>query len=135
MLFGLWFAYCLNLCLVIDLVIMIKYPLSQKDKFMKIYFLISFMFSMVVSLSVGFTATAEAAEFNNLISLIAYILLWSAGAWSIYYAVRRLTKPGISGSERSLVLYRHAIGILIFLLTNFYVICGCFYEVFDWNMP
>lgn len=102
---------------------------------MKIYFLISFSFSLVMGLIVGFTQTKKLFDFNNYISLIAYVLLWCAGAWSIYYAILRLTKPGISGSERSLVLYRHAIGILIFLLTNFYVICGCFYEAFNFNMP
>lgn len=66
---------------------------------------------------------------------IAYIAMFFLGIVSIIFAYRRLSKPGISAGARDLVLKRHASGIIVFLLTNIYVVANITYPLFGKDEP
>lgn len=53
------------------------------------------------------------------------------GLYSIYEAYRVLSKPGISGAARTLILRRHATGIIVFFVCNFYVYAFTVYKCYD----
>lgn len=61
---------------------------------------------------------------------VVYCLLIVSAVVSLVFAYNSLSKPGISQSARTLVLKRHAAGIIIFLLTNLYIIVLTVYLLF-----
>ncbi len=56
------------------------------------------------------------------------------GLYSIFEAYRVLSKPGISGAARTLILRRHATGILVFFVCNFYVYAFTIFKCYDINL-
>lgn len=105
---------CLNFSLIIDLIIMIKYPFSDKRTYMSQYIGGSVMYAT-------FWATYFLWFDNDLwVVLISFVTLYIVGVYSFIYSYRALSKPGISGAARNLVLKRHSTGILLYVVTNFY---------------
>ena len=127
----------LNLCLVFDLIFMIMYPFSQKEKFMNIYAVICLVFS--VSMSASTTHSLMIGKTDHLTGfyalLFAYILMFVGGFGSIVFAYYRLSKPGISESARTLILKRHAISIIVFILTNLNIFVTVLYTTMKWTFP
>lgn len=86
---------------------MMKYPFSDKQKFMKIYQIGSFTFSLI--LSIVFTAELSHKKIENS-SLTATPVAWVffltmvstyiLGMFSIVKAHQTLSKPGFSLAER-----------------------------------
>lgn len=122
--FGLSLSFLLNFSLVIDLIIMMKYPFSDKSKYMSKYLLVSFGGAFLFSLGVTneLTNKATTVTFQWLLLLI-WIGFLIAGTYSIVTARLVLSKPGISisGSARRLILVRHTTGIILYTICNLYV--------------
>lgn len=47
--FWLYMALCLNTCLCVDLILMIKYPFVRKEKFMNWYLTVAILASLIVA--------------------------------------------------------------------------------------
>jgi hypothetical protein len=58
--FGLTLSFLLNFSLVIDLIIMMKYPFSDKSKYMSKYLMVSFGGASFLSLAVTNELTNKA---------------------------------------------------------------------------
>ena len=108
--FWLYMTIALNLCLCLDLFLMIRYPFAKKDKLMNIYVWVSLVASIVVSI--------KSAWATNIIFLVT-------GVGSSIFAFSFLNKPGISREIRSLVLKRHISSIVFFFVADQYVILSC----------
>jgi len=98
---------------------------------MKIYLLVSVIFSIFMALDTAIvTMNYKSEVFSYGMLSFAYLLIICSGIYSIAFAYLRLSKPGISGSARSLVLKRHTLGIIIFCSTNLYITVGFVYSIF-----
>jgi hypothetical protein len=51
-----------------------------------------------------------------------FLFIYIAGGYSIFFGYKALAKPGISGAARTLVLKRHATGIVLYIVTSLYVV-------------
>jgi len=56
---------------------------------------------------------------------LLYLSLYLAGFYSIFLAWRVLSKPGISGSVRRLIMKRHTASIMLFVVCNMYTLGYC----------
>ena len=79
--------------------------------------------------------TGTISEWAGFFMTTCYLGLIFCGIFSIIYAYLKLSKPGISGSARSLVLKRHAAGIILYVLSGFYVALVSIYSSFQFSMP
>lgn len=79
------------------------------------------------------TMFATFSQFSDILwwlLLIGYIVMLFCGLGSIIYAYIVLNKPGISQGCRSLILKRHAAGIIVFFITQFYIFVYSVYVCF-----
>ena len=119
--FGLYLSLCLNICLMIDLVLMIKFPFNSKDKRMTRYIVVSMISAVLVS-SFLVHSIVENFSINGFIVFVSgYCFLIVIGIYSSTYAYKKLSKPGISSEIRSLVLKRHIIAVSLYIILNLYV--------------
>lgn len=127
--FGLYLSLALNICLLSDLILMIKYPFKDKDSRLKIYIVFSFFVSVIVStyLVIQGDLTNKMTGFRTFI--YAYVTLILYAISSTYYAYNKLSKPGISGEIRSLVLKRHVVAVTAYIVCNSYVFLTAIYLV------
>lgn len=131
----------LNTCLAVDLVLMIKHPFQVKEKRVSIYLAVSMAVTFFLIQAWYFTLEYEPnAEFGlwplpnifvqifALLIMVNYILISTA---SIIYALLKLCKPGISNESRRLVLLRHVLSIVGFVIAQFYLLF-CLTAMLDW---
>lgn len=57
----------------------------------------------------------------------AYLVLIFYAIASTYYAYSKLSKPGISGEIRALVLKRHIIAVTAYIICNSYIFVTAIY--------
>lgn len=60
-----------------------------------------------------------------------FLMIYIIGFYSMFQAYFMLTKPGISGSVRNLILIRHTAGILVFFICDLYVFAFTFEMAFN----
>lgn len=119
----------LNICLCLDLILMIRNPFSPKEKRVPWYYVITF----VIAASQAW-AWSHSKRGDD--SLIHYYAVWSLELTviflvavyivSIVYACRKLRGPGISKVIREQIMKRHVLTIGFFIFANVYVIAGVF---------
>lgn len=56
--------------------------------------------------------------------------MFTLGIYSVFLANKVLSKPGISGAARNLILKRHVTTISIFFICNIYIFAYTFYDIF-----
>ena len=130
----------LNICLAIDLILMIRHPFKPKEMRMPLYVWVS------VALTIAYTlAYWQTLSFNAVLNgfLPSNLVLWSGALVfatffiisfaSIVYALKKLCRTGISKDSQKLVLVRHILSILGFCLAQTYLIL-CFFSMItpDW---
>ena len=126
--FGLFLNMACNFCLIFDLVIMIKQPFSDKSKFMTKYQWGSILSAFIVS---TYWVTGQWYQSGIYWSFQVFlIVIYLFGFYSIIEAWRVLSRPGISGSARTLILRRHATGIFIFQVCNIYYLAFSIYKCY-----
>jgi len=107
----------LNICLCLDLILVIRAPFKSKDKRLSIYYGISFMLSL--GYAIFFEYTTFASSTYELIVIFSYFIIAPS---SIVYCIIRLNRSGLSKEARLLIYSRHVFWIVGFLLTNAYII-------------
>ncbi len=125
--FWIFLSMSLNGCLIFDLIIMIKYPFSDKRKFMHTYLLVTILASSLLAVTLEYLDS----PWNYIFTV--YILLFFFGFYSLIHAYLVLSKPGISAGCRNLIFKRHAASILVFFLSNLYVFAYSAVQTF--NIP
>lgn len=128
-LYAVFIMFLLNTCLAIDLILMLKYPFATKEKRTRLYLLFSLLIAAVPTLS--WLLTAKKREESNtmfpdtwiLIFALAIILAYMIIAIvSVFYAAKKLCRPGISKESQKLVLIRHVVSIIGFLIAQLYIL-------------
>lgn len=86
----------------------------------------SMISSILVSIIWVYKSRVEAGSYWTI--QIIFITQFLSAIYSIFEAYRVLGRPGISGSARTLILRRHATGIIIFFVCNIYVFSFTVYK-------
>lgn len=119
----------LNICMAVDLIVMIKYPFRPKS--VRSYVIFSFVSSFIVAV------LNEYAFFNNFQDRYKLLSLWLmlttvvylvTATASIIYASKKLIKPGISQEVRTVVFRRHVLSILFFIVAYAYFFVSVLFD-------
>ena len=88
--------------------------------------------SAILALILTIILTPEIAILSPVVTDVAMVVFWAFTGmyliltlFSIVYACVKLNQPGISREVRKLVLIRHVVTMVTFVLVNSYVIFGC----------
>ena len=93
---------CINVCLSADLHLMIKHPFQQKEGRVKWYMMYSVVFSLVLAVSCltivsSYSQIRWLAYSLNTALLLAFLVFIVSSIFSVTFARRKLSAPGISG--------------------------------------
>ena len=115
---------CLSLMLSVDLILMVRNPFDRKESRMPIYYGVSLLISLTSAcFLIGNVFNTDVV--NKLMSgffltiLSAYIII---SVFSVVYTCQKLSGPGISKEVRTLILKRHILTIVVYLVSNLYSI-------------
>ena len=116
-------ALTLNVCLCLDLILMVRDPFKKKEGRVPLYVASSVVFSGACAVAMCFYGGSSAVALKTSAYLvfgmiILYVLMFFA---SIFYPYRKLSGPSFSKQVRHLVLKRHVLTSLAFMVTNTYV--------------
>jgi hypothetical protein len=107
---------CLNTFLALDLVLMIQSPFKPKSNRISIYFALSALFSVSLGLFNYFCNNLNYMRITGLIWVGMTIIYFCCSLYSIIYASVKLSKGGFSIEVRNLVLKRHILTVVAFLV-------------------
>ena len=129
---GLLLSATFNLCLIYDLITMLQSPFADKKQSLRKYLAFCIPFSMILALASTHELLDSKSQYKFFGTFFAlfYIFVYLIGLYSCYLAYKILSKPGISGSLRSLILKRHTAGIILFQVCNLYVLVFAITEMF-----
>ena len=131
--FTLFMNTFLNICLCIDLVLMLRRPFMKKDALMPRYLGFSVVMSAISALLLQPRVLAispvilDFSFFYHVACIVAYVLIV---VFSIVYGCISLSKPGISREVKWLILIRHITTVLFIFLAYSYIFLGLGYEVY-----
>ena len=113
---------CLSYSLCIDLILMLRQPLSPKESRILYYYSVSVAISAIVTMLSWFD------ENSYWCCMMLRFFVWGLFDTfflmvpiSICYAWHKLSLPGLSRQVRSLILSRHIITMTFFMIVNSYV--------------
>ena len=66
-------------------------------------------------------------HFTKIYSETLISIYWTMSLASILFAIYKLCRPGISQKLRSMIVKRHILTVIIFVVTNLYPTIGIFY--------
>jgi uncharacterized protein YacL len=116
----------LNTCLAVDLILMIKHPFARKEtretKFLVGSFLLSFTLTWTIMLTTnnqhGYLIPPRSVRALVMLVFATYFALSIA---SVVYAAKKLCRSSISKETIKLVLLRHVLYIIGFMIANIYL--------------
>ena len=112
-------SLCLNVCVCIDLVLMVKNPFTKQSSRMTCYLYGSIIGGSLVTLGEVFSLHREIA--SEIIELTAYSIFILTALFSSVTACRMLTKPGVSIELRKLMMSRHMAYTILYATCNLFV--------------
>ena len=111
----------LNIMLCIDLVLMVRYPFEKKESRIPWYLMISLILSIPSAITLVLQADSNMAmtigSYLAFTYKTTFILIFIC---SVIYICRKLSGPGFSKEVRNLVLKRHIMTTVLWLITNTY---------------
>ena len=110
---------------------MVRYPFDSKEGRVKKYVGLAFLLALIPACLLAF----KSLEYNKLkagsVIWFTYIVsLLLAFICSVIYTWRKLSGPGFSKEARGMILRRHIITSLVYILTNFYLFIGAYILTF-----
>jgi hypothetical protein len=113
-----------NICLCIDLVLMIKHPFAQKGKRIVKYHIWSYSIAMIAVFEKGYLMSNASIKegFMSWTEFFCFITYIFFGIYSCCFAFSRLSKPGVSKEVRSLITKRHISYIVFYFFCNLYLL-------------
>ena len=125
--FTLYMSLLLSTMLSIDLILMVKYPFDQSESRTKWYLIISVMISLFtttfINMYTGVDTFSKIGVWFMVTVTVAYLAIF---VYSIVFTCKSLSGPGMSKEARSLVLKRHIITNVAYLICNLYFILNCY---------
>ena len=118
-------SLCISLC--IDLIIMLKRPFLNKDSLINIYVCYSILAALVMTTIALRVWNRININFKYVqCGLITSVIIFYLGiiVYSTVFACMKLSEPGISSEVRRLVLLRHVMTMLTWVLVNLYPMVG-----------
>ena len=113
----------LNICLCVDLVLMVRYPFESKDGRVSRYLIISIFLALIPTIFECIHGTVESKI--RLVGLgMAFslrLIFVATFIFSVAYTWNKMRGPSFSKEVRRLVLKRHIITALLYLITNLYM--------------
>lgn len=121
----------LNAFICVDLILMVRYPFDSKEGRINKYVGFSFLLAFIPAYLLAF----HQLEFNQLKagSIIWFSYICSLGLafiCSVVYTWKKLSGPGFSKEARGMILRRHIVTSLVYILTNFYLYIGAYILTF-----
>ena len=132
-------CFCIALC--IDLMLMLKKPFQMKDKLIPIYTVVSVLVAMILTGLLLPRVQALDAWEQYLAAAVVwtfFIFYFGIVLISTIFACVKLNGPGISSEVRRLVLVRHIMTMLTYMVVNLYATIGfCISTLPRWhgNIP
>ena len=115
-----------NICICVDLILMIKHPFVSKSKRITRYHIVSYTYALLTTLEKFYFEQAEYkvlfGDYLSIMQILAYVGFLVMGISSSVFAVVRLCKPGVSRELRVLILKRHVSYIICYALCNLYLL-------------
>ena len=125
----------MNLFFSLDVILIITYPFANSEKRLNIYLLLAIVNSLVI-VSFGEFAN-DHVEFgiSSTILYLTILAFWFVSFASIMFALVKLCKPGISEDLRKMVVRRHILSVITFVVTTLYIWVGyaIIYRVDSWH--
>ena len=119
----------LNTFLAVDLILMLKFPFKKKESRVPVYFAISLF--ICLTLTTSWITTLRKREDNGAIKPAIWVMVFAIlvivtqyviSIYSIFFAAVKLCRPGISKESRKLVLIRHILSIVLFDISQSYLV-------------
>ena len=113
----------LNSMLCLDLILMVRNPFQSKESRLPKYVIVSILLSLPVAYMQSFVgnhhsnAILTAGCYGSMVLLALYLILFLA---SIVYTMKKLSKQYFSKTVLSLVLKRHVLTSVVYLVTNLF---------------
>ena len=121
----------LNAFICVDLILMVRYPFDSKDGRIKKYVGLAFLLALIPaclltfkSLDIGKLKAVSIAWHTYIVALMLAFIS------SVVYTWKKLSGPGFSKEARTLILRRHIVTSLVYILTNFYLFIGAYILTF-----
>ena len=115
----------LQFCICLDLILTLKKPFAPKEARVKYYYGVSLIHASISATLIAIYDTDLKKDWLqktvSFSSTCVCILIWIMSIASIVYGCIKLGKPNISKRVRRMILARHIITILFFLLVSFYL--------------
>lgn len=134
--FATFCTVLLNIMLSIDLILTVRYPFKKKEGRNKIYLAVSVIVSAFYTSGIGFTHDGDNYyEFSIYFGMITLCLFFVIFIVSIVYTCKKLSGPGMSKEVRNLVLKRHILTTLLYIVSNLYLFATFFiYALPSWDV-
>ena len=118
-------SVCLTMCVCIDLILTIKRPFKAKEPRMPRYYIFTFVISTLQATTLTFFYMNEVVlTIAEWVGTGTVLLLWLLSIGSIVYGLVKLCQPGISREVRNVIMARHVVTILFFVIGNLYLQAG-----------
>ena len=121
----------LNAFICVDLILMVRYPFDSKEGRINKYVAIAFLLALIPACLLTFKSLEISKLKAGSIIWFTYIVtLMLAFICSVIYTWKKLSGPGFSKEARTLILRRHIVTSLVYILTNFYLFIGAYILTF-----
>ena len=129
----------MNLCLCIDLILTLRAPFYPAKRRLKFYLLGSFLFSCSVLLAtwqeIERTCSDASNAFgsstgNTILAIVLSIYIMFA-LFSIIYAGRMLSRPGISGDIKNMFMRKHVLYTICFIVIWSVTLTGAYQSLYN----
>jgi hypothetical protein len=111
-------AVVLDICLCVDLVLMINRPLQSKEKRMKVYQFVG-LATLIVSLLMRWSENGQ--EIMNISYGLLLLIYVSTAFFSAVFVIVKLTNTNLTPKIRRLIMRRHVMFIIFYISVNIYV--------------
>jgi len=114
------FAYLFSvsgvICLSLDLILTLKYPFSPKEKRIRLYYVVSILYALVLTFCVAYDESSVPTAY---IFVIMTLVLYIVNLVSLGYACMRLCRRSVNRNMRVTIVVRHMLFIVVYALSNF----------------
>ena len=121
----------LNAFICVDLILMVRYPFDSKEGRINKYVILSFVLAFIPAYLLAFSDYEYSMIKAGSIIWFSYICsLGLAFISSVVYTWKKLSGPGFSKEARGMILRRHIVTSLVYILTNFYLFISAYIMTF-----
>ena len=124
--FATFSTVMLNMMLSLDLILTVRYPFKKKEGRNKIYVAISVVCSCLYTCGIAFSKDGSYYWSSIYFGIAILCLFFLVFLVSIIYTCKMLSGQGMSKEVRNLVLKRHILTTVLYLVSNVYLFATFF---------